>query len=505
MIRATRRRPALLPFLAGLILLAGCGDPDLWARFQAERAMWRANRLIQRITIQPRLATARDYDCAEAACERLVSSFPAAVWATPERLGDPVAREVAVHSARAALALGRIAEIAGRHDAALERYEAVLNDWGQLREAGLEAAVSRASVFEGAGRTEEAAAAWARVVTSFDVHDPAGRPVDDVLAAPRRAAALERELGREQVAVAILREGQAKLLRRLEVESDSARAAIWWEFLARDRSAAGEPQTALEAWRRALEAAPPEAAVARIRLAMADEALELGRPDSALVTLVPLLSAQRLETRLDAFILRGRAFAARGQMDSALAAWDAVADDHPNSIEAAARARFLRGVTLEAAGRWDEGRAEFRGLGAAYPAHRLAIEAMGRIVEYHARQGQAELARLEGLRAIDALDRLILRQRDLDVQFEARRMRARLLDRAGPASEACDALTEFWRRYPRSRDGQAAGLRAAALADSVLHDRARAVDLYREMATRELRSTVRAQVRARLGALGETE
>jgi hypothetical protein len=53
--------------------------------------MWRANRLIQRITIQPRLATARDYDCAEAACERLVSSFPAAVWATPERLGDPVA------------------------------------------------------------------------------------------------------------------------------------------------------------------------------------------------------------------------------------------------------------------------------------------------------------------------------------------------------------------------------------------------------------------------------
>jgi hypothetical protein len=30
--------------------------------------MWRANRLIQRITIQPRLATARDYDRAEAAC-----------------------------------------------------------------------------------------------------------------------------------------------------------------------------------------------------------------------------------------------------------------------------------------------------------------------------------------------------------------------------------------------------------------------------------------------------
>jgi len=219
----------------------------------------------------------------------------------------------------------------------------------------------------------------------------------------------------------------------------------------------------------------------------------------------PLTRTWRLEHRLAAWLLTGRAHAARGRVDSAMAAWDRVADDHPNAVDAAAEARWLRGAALQAAGRWDEARTEYRALAATYPAHRLALQATGRIVEYHARRGQDELARLEGLRAIEAMDRLILRQRDLDVQFEARRMRALLLEAVGSPEEAFEALAGFWRRYPRSYDGQEAGLRAAAIADSALHERERAVDLYREMDGRPIRTAVRERVRARLTALGAGE
>jgi tetratricopeptide (TPR) repeat protein len=218
--------------------------------------------------------------------------------------------------------------------------------------------------------------------------------------------------------------------------------------------------------------------------------------------LEPLMTAWRLETRLQALLVRGRAFAALGALDSALACWDAVADEHPSAVEPAAEARFLRGTGLEAAGRWEEARTEYRALGATYPTHRLAVRAMGRIVEYHARRGQGDLAGIEGRRAIEALDRLILRQRDLDVQYEARLMRARLLEAVGPPAEACDALTAFWRRYPRSYEGQEAGLRAAMIADSALHDRERAGGLYMEMDERPIRTVVRDRARAALAALG---
>jgi len=279
----------------------------------------------------------------------------------------------------------------------------------------------------------------------------------------------------------------------------------WWVALAENRAVAGDRAAALAAWRRALSGAGSDVQAEDLRLALAREALAAGLPDTALAVVAPLAAAWRLEIRLEAMLLSGRAFAAMGQLDSALVRWDRVADDHPNSIEAAAEARYLRGTGLESANRWEEARTEFRALGASYPAHRLAIRAMGRIVEYHARRGQTELARIEGLRAITALDRLILRQRDLDVQFEARLERARLLERIGSATEAFDALLAFWRRYPRSYDGQEAGMRAAANADSALDDQALAADLYREMEARPVRTVVRDRVRAGLEALGVKE
>jgi tetratricopeptide (TPR) repeat protein len=485
------------------LLAAGCGDPDLWARFRAERGAWQVERELQRIRIEPRLATDADYARAEAACRAVMEEFPREVWADPARIEDPLARDVAAEAGRAALALGRIAEMRGDSDEALRRYEDALAGWGALPEIALQAALARARVHDAAGRTAEAAAAWSRVAAAFDPLDESGRVLDEVLEAPRRAAALERELGRAREAEAALRAGIARLERLAADESDPARAAAWWEALAEDHAAAGDMVASLEAGRRALEAAPPGRESERLRLELARTALSGGQPDSARAMVAPLRSTWRLEHRLAALILIGRAFAAQGQVDSAMAAWDRVADDHPNAADAAAEARWLRGSTLQAAGRWEEARTEYRALAATYPAHRLAMRAMGRIVEYHARRGQTELARLEGLRAIEVLDRLILRQRDLDVQFEARLMRALLLEAVGPADEACEALTAFWRRYPRSYDGQEAGLRAAAIADSALHDRQRAADLYREMDGRPIRTAVRERVRSALAALEE--
>lgn len=500
--RSARRAGAALALGALALSAAGCGDPDLWARFRAERDMWHAARRIERIRIQPQLASPAAYARAEAACRGVLAAFPPERWATADRLEDPLARDVARQSGQAALALGQLADLRGDPEQALARYEQALEDWGGLREIALDAAIARARVYDATGRTEAAAEAWTRVAVSFEPRDGAGRPIEDVLAAPRRAAALEREIGREREAREVLQAGIERLEFLAAAEDDPARALAWWEALAADRGAAGEQAAALDAMRQALAAGADGPEAERLRLAFAHAALAAGLPDTALAALEPLASSWRLETRLAALLERGRAFEAKGRIDSALARWDDVADDHPEAIEAAAEARYLRGTALEAAGRWEEARTEYRALAAAYPTHRLALRALRRIVEYHARRGQTDLARIEALRAIEALDRLILRQRDEDVQFEARHTRALLLDEIGPAGDACDALTAFWRRYPRSYDGQEAGLRAATLADSALHERDRAVDLLKEMDERPIRTAVRLRVRAALTALG---
>jgi tetratricopeptide (TPR) repeat protein len=488
--------------LLAWIAATGCGDPELWARFRVERAMWRAARATQRITIQQRLAGAADYARAERRYRRIVDGFPAARWATPERLEHPMARDVARLSGLAALALGRLAEMQGQVDSALARYEYAYDAYVNVRSVALDAAVARATLNESSGRTLEAAEAWERVANAFlPVGDDDGRFRTQVASAPLRVAALERELGRESEALTALQAAVDRFQRVLAGTPPRDAESDLWDALARCETALGAPIGAIAAWRNALTEAPSEARAAEIRLAMAERWIEAGRRDSCFAVLAPLSNSPRPVDRVSAMLVRAHAWRAVGRVDSALVTYDAVIDQAGDLVDPAARARLERGGILERAGRWEEAQTEYRALSAAYPTHPLAFSAMVRIVEYHAALGQKELARIEGMNAIETLDRLILRQRDLEVQFEARRVRALLLLMIGPAVEACDAQTAFWRRYPSSPEGQEAGMIAASIADSALHDRARAVDLYREIAAAEVRTTVRERARSRLDRL----
>ena len=85
-----------------------------------------------------------------------------------------MARDVAVIAAQSAIALGRLAEWQGRTEEALARYEGVLETSGNLRDVASEAAVDRALALESLGRPIEAAEAWSRVASSFDLLDEGG-------------------------------------------------------------------------------------------------------------------------------------------------------------------------------------------------------------------------------------------------------------------------------------------------------------------------------------------
>jgi hypothetical protein len=79
--------------------------------------------------------------------------------------------------------------------------------------------------------------------------------------------------------------------------------------------------------------------------------------------------------------------------------------------------------------------------------------------------------------------------------------RAEILSVTGDLRSACAAFQDVWNRAPLTPAGAAAGLRAAALAESSLANRGLALELYRDLAARSAEPGVRGRARAALARL----
>jgi tetratricopeptide (TPR) repeat protein len=488
--RATR----LLLGFAAAAALGGCGDPDLWERYRAEQAFWRARRLAEGVQLNPQVATNASYDRAIAAFRDIANRYPAARWAGVGR--SSISREVAAVAGRAEIACARLEEMRGRDAVALEGYARARRDCSPLVAVALEAALARAGLLARASRDSEALGAWVDISREFPLVDPE-RPaaLQPVLDAPLHVAAALALAGRTAARDSVLDAAERRLRDALERASGGASAPELWLSLAAVREARGNLDGALEALRRTLAEPADREHVPQRVLALARVSLEGGRPDSARSYAAWAERGFGGQVRAEGMRLVARAWEAARAPDSALAAYARLLEAYPKEQDSVADARFRRGVILEAEGVWELARSEYSALIAALPTHPQAFEAALRVVRHHARRGEAELARTEARHALDRMNDLIATQHDDTVQQWARRTRAELLIATGNAAGACDALAELWRRYPGTPLGTDAGLKAAGIAEAELGNRERAAELYRELSVgaRDPESRKRAQ------------
>jgi len=499
-----RSRLVVLAVVPGL--LAGCGDAALWARYRAERELWQARRVAAEIARRGDGAGDAEVERAAAGFRRIRERFPAARWATSGGTRDGAALDVARVSAEAALDLARLEQTRGRDSAAVAFYDQVLADPGAGSAVALEAALGRAAALSRIGRADDAIAAWIEIGTRFVPVDPERRSVvAQVLEAPLAAALLLERRGRSARADSVRRGVERRCLAALESARGGPAAPELWAQLAASRAARGDLDGSLDALRQALGEPATEARAPELVLALGERSLAANRPDSARAYAA---WAERLESpaeRAPAMLLAARAWEASGPPDSALAAYAQVVERFPDAFDAGAAARFQRGLILERGGSWERARSEYRSLAATRPAHPLAFAALLRVVRHHAAAGERELARIEGARALETVERLIASQRDREVQLEARRARADLLLAIGRERPAFDALRDLWTRYPATRPGTAAGLEAARLAETRLGDLGGARALYRQLEERAGSTEDREQARAALERLAKDE
>ncbi len=200
-------------------------------------------------------------------------------------------------------------------------------------------------------------------------------------------------------------------------------------------------------------------------------------------------------------MLAARAWEAKGEEDSAFAAYDALFSRWTDAGLVAPEAHFRRARLLESLGQWERARAEFVALAAAAPSDPFAFAAMLRVVRHHVGAGELDLARLEGENAIERLDYLLATNRDPSFQREAGVARAEMLQDLGHPARAESSLVDLWRRFPEDSTTESAVLRAASLAEGRPGGLAFAAEIYDDLARRATSSPVRREALRRRAAL----
>ena len=496
-----RRAGGLLAAVAWAMVAVGCGDGALWARYRAERDFWKACKQVDRIQVNPRLASDSEYERALGAFRRLAEEYPPERWARAPGLAG-YAGEVAEVSGMAALALGQVEEMRGRIDRAERCYASAFDRYRNVTTVSVEAAAGQARALGRLGRDGDAAAVWMEMARVFPlVDEKRGQPLEPALDAPLEAARALSSRGQAASADSVLRAAVERYQREFSSRSGTAAAPAIGMKLAEALERRREFDQSLDAWRRVLR--EPSLGTDRVQvvLALASGALEAGRPDTALVYAAWAGREFTGPAGAEARLIRARAWEALGVADSALVVYEGLVESEPPGSEAQAQARFRRGELLEKVGRWEEARAEYRTLAALQPAHELALAALVRIVRHHVEQKEGELARIEARRALELVDQLIATQRDEGVQMRGRRARADLWLALGDEERACDALADLWLRYPAAPAGAEAGLLAAQVAESGLKDRKRAMELYQGLIAGSVEPETQRQAQAAIERL----
>lgn len=489
---------AVLPFLTG------CGDPDVWARWRAERALWNAHRRADRVLLRPDGPRAQDWAMLERRFSTALEQFPAERWA-PLARGGGAARDVAAASGDAALVLGELAARQGRHDQAVKLWRAVAADYSTLPDVVLEARLSTAEALAQLGRHDEKLETLRAVVDSTPLVDARTRQLRTRMLTTTRWLARElQESERGEEATTVLRNAERRFSAALARPGTPDKPALA-VALSDVRSALGDVPGSLAALRQALGSAPAAQAPTRV-LALAEQSLALRAPDS-------VFAYARWASTLDrnrgvagpALLLMAAAFEQQGRSDSALANYDALFSRWESLGPLEARTRYRRGVLLERLGRWELARGEFRTLAASSPTDPLAFQGLRRIVQHHIDRGEFDLARVEGDATLRNLRHLVVTNRDPVVQREARVVQSELLLSLGQVATAESSFVDLWRRFPGDSTTEDGALRAARIAEHLPDGTDRARELYRELRRDARNATVRHSADVALKGMGATD
>ena len=383
---------ALIFFIA--ILAAGCaGDPDLSARFEAERAMWKANAEVKRLSIRPELVT-------EASWRNAVEQFVSIPSRHPARGKNATSEELRAIHAYALLAAARIYGSLGDSVAMLDTYARIETEYKDLPMVSGQVAFARGRVAETRGDWNGALTAYADVLSRV-----APRSGDPGVA----GAVLELPLRMSRIKVVSARDSSMAF--RQQVYRDAERtyqdlidkadtltaldARAYMAEVAADQgdwTRAARYLSDLETALAGMKPAPKDPASARYSLAQL-QLRSKESPETFQATLRSLITKYpESPFAVQSRISLAYSLAQTGKVEEALQSLEAVGKAENAPEDLAGQALLLKAQILDRSGRWTEAQQILHALPVDHPLTEAALLAPVEIVRHYERLGDEAAA-----------------------------------------------------------------------------------------------------------------
>ena len=390
-------RPLIVAALAITVSIAGCSNaPEVGVRYRAERDFWKANVEYRQLSIRPELVSDQDWHNIAQKYEDLASTYAADAASMGPDPRSEAARDVRVLVARALMSAARVHTMRGDTTATIELYERVQSEFADLTTISAEVTYAQAQIAERAGKLDDAAAKYERIVEHIEpVAGEASIP-GAVVGLPLHIARLRMQSNQgSPQAVAAYRNARKRYEEWIAKYPDTRTEVDCWARLADVAADQGDIDEAVRILRQLettlarskVESRDP--AEARFAIAMVQSRHE-GPHDSTIATLQSLVTDYPASGYAPRALLALANEAAGRDADTALAYLDRVHAEYGGSEVARSRAVLLRARVLEQHDRWHEALEAYRRLSVEHPFTEEALTAPLEIVQHHARAGEAE-------------------------------------------------------------------------------------------------------------------
>ena len=483
-----------------LLFVLGCsGQSSIKDEYVAERMYHKANRLYQSILINPRIASAKDY-------QRAINAFQAIVekYGKGQTVSNHVIKLIVEKSW---LIIPELYFLQEDYKGAIAGYKAVIEANPENPQLCAAAQMSIASCYERIKQIDKAILEYQNLLSNYSsINDPSS-PNLQILQVPLHIARLYQQMDKASPA----RKQYEEAIRYYQGIANkwpkTPTAFVALNQIAATYADQRKWEKTVDVLREIVREFPDHQRVPDILLAMGNIYLELLRePSRALEVYNRILkSYPNYKNQAQVHLAIGYALLRQHKFQSAREKFKQVIQTYPKNGAVCAGAQFALGNTYELEDKWERALNEYRWVMDVYPTTPQGIYVPIYIADHYKRNNEDELAKAEYQRAINHYQRLVRKYPNSLLAAMAQNYLAMCYVRQEEWEEAIEAFRTLGRAYPPSSVTMGSYLMLGNIYEQ-LKDKLKAIEAYSEFVTRfpdhPLAKTVKGRIKRLQSEIG---
>lgn len=367
-----------------ILMFVGCSsDRSLKYQYQVERMFLRANKLYQKVLINPQIASDLDYHLAASAYEKVLT-----------KLARPYSESVKNVRKQSYLNLAQLSLLQGEMRAAIKAYDAFLQEFPDDIDLGLQVRLADAECNERIFNLYGAANQYQDLIGKFGpLQDPL-KPNLQILRLPLKVARLENTNQSESERSDSYKSAMIYYRSILQKWPNSPAAFYALYYMASIYADQQKQEKAAHILKRIVEEYPERKEIPKVLFTLGNLYLDfLKMPNRAVeIFETVLVKYPDDDIRGYAYFSKARALVQKKNYEAARPLLHWIIENFPDDSNLGASAQLTIGYTYEKEGKWDRALVEYRWVQEEYPITVQGLQVPIYISQYYRRKGETQLS-----------------------------------------------------------------------------------------------------------------